>query len=302
MFNLLKSDLYRTVRSGLFWGLTALIVAMMFLVAGIMHWISSPEFGVMVNQSILEQGTELTPDDRAELEEDIAEAATLNERCYDTPTHLWGRTFLNGGFLGIIGSLFIAMFLMSDFRSGFVKNLILDRHGRRIYYGEKILFIGLIQAVFLLVSAAFTSLAFAAVGFTVTGAEPLGDTVLWLGLTWLTLFAYALITACLVWALRSSWVGALTALLVSSGMLGSLIVQLFQLFAKAIPFLAAVPFWMPITALQLLGADATPLLSANANLPIPALLPAGHIALVSVIYVAVCVALIFAVLRRRDIR
>ncbi len=302
MFDLLKSDLYRTIRSRLFWGLTVLIAVMMLLIAGVLHWIASPEFSVMVNQAVLEQGEELTFEERAELEADLAEAAALNEHSYDTPTQLWGQTFLNGGFVGIIGSLFIALFLVADFKSGFIKNLVLDKRGRYRYYGEKVIFVGLMQAVFLLISALFTSLAFAALGFTPTVEESLGDILLWLGLTWLTLFTYALITACLVWTVRSSWVGSLSALLISSSMVGTLVTQLIQLFAKAVPFLAAVPFWMPTAALQLLGSDATLLLTPNAGLPLPALLPAGHILLVGIIYSAVCAALIFTVLRRRDIQ
>lgn len=302
MFALLKSDLYRTVRSRLFWGLIVLTAVMMLLIAGVMHWISSPEFNAMVNQAVLEQGEDLTLEERAEAEADLAEATALNERCYDTPTQLWGQTFLNGGFLGIISSLFIALFLVADFKSGFIKNLILDRRGRYRYYGEKIIFIGLMQAVFLLVSALFTSLDFTALGFTATTDEPLGDIVLWLGLTWLILFAYALITACLVWTVRSSWVGSLSALLISSGMVGALVTQLIQFFAKAVPFLAAVPCWIPASALQLLCSNATPLLTPNAGLPLPALLPAGHILLVGIIYSAACAGLIFTVLRRRDIQ
>ena len=79
MFDLLKSDLYRTIRSRLFWGLTVLIAVMMLLIAGVLHWIASPEFSVMVNQAVLEQGEELTFEERAELEADLAEAAALNE-------------------------------------------------------------------------------------------------------------------------------------------------------------------------------------------------------------------------------
>lgn len=297
MLKLLKSDWYRIVRSPSFWGFLAVAVVAICLVAGLLHWISSPEFSVMVNESIMEEG-QITSQEKAELETDIAEATPLNDRVIDAPTHLWAQTFLTGGLLAILGTLFIAMFLVSDFRDGFIKNLVTDRRGRRIYYLEKILLIGLIQAFYLILCTLVTTGAFAAFGFTFN-AESFQGMVLWLFLTWLTMYAYAMIVACLVWATRSGWVGSLAALLISSGVIGAILVQVLQLLERGWAFLEVLPPWMLVNSTQLLGTGSASLLTADGG----ALwsLPAVHIVLVAVLYLAVTSVITFAVLRRRDI-
>ncbi len=301
MFNLLRSDLYRTVRTPTFWVFLGVIVAMMFLVAGMLNWVASPEFSDMVNDSATAQGQPLSPEDQAELEEGLDEASAIS-KSLDSLTHLWAQTFLTGGFLGILGSAFIAVFLVSDFKSGFVKNLPMDRRGRRTYYLEKVAYILLIQAIFLLACALFNTIAFAAFGFTFETEEPITNVILWLGLAWLTQCAYALIVACLVWAVRSDWMGVSAALIISTGMLGSFIVQLLLLLSKGLPFLAAIPSWLLVSATQLLGGGGASLLMPDANLPFAGMLPAGYIALVGAIYAGASIAITMAVLRRRDIQ
>ena len=44
MFNLLKSDIYRLVHGKMFWVAAIVLVALSVLAAGMMHWVSSPEF------------------------------------------------------------------------------------------------------------------------------------------------------------------------------------------------------------------------------------------------------------------
>lgn len=44
MFNLLKSDIYRLVHGKMFWVAAIVLVALSALAAGMMHWVSSPEF------------------------------------------------------------------------------------------------------------------------------------------------------------------------------------------------------------------------------------------------------------------
>ena len=44
MFNLLKSDIYRLVHGKMLWVAAIVLVALSALAAGMMHWVSSPEF------------------------------------------------------------------------------------------------------------------------------------------------------------------------------------------------------------------------------------------------------------------
>ena len=44
MFNLLKSDIYRLVHGKMLWVAAIVLVALSVLAAGMMHWVSSPEF------------------------------------------------------------------------------------------------------------------------------------------------------------------------------------------------------------------------------------------------------------------
>lgn len=306
MFNLLKSDAYRMVRRADFWVYAAVAVGLMVLSAWMLSFFSSPEFARMVNENAVEYGQELTAEERAEIEQDLQEGldemGPLNDRVLPNVTYLWSQTFFGGGLLGILGSVLIAVFLSRDFKSGFVKNLMMDRRGRYVYYGEKLLLAAIVQAMFVALCALSSTLAFAAFGFTYEEASSVADVAIWLVLAWLVACAYAFLTACIVWLVRLEWLGVMWAVIVSSSMAGAFISQLALLFARAFPALEAFSHWTLCGSMATMSEGVPFLLTPNAAFPLPGLPPLGQVLLVCGLFLTVGIAVTFAACRRRDIK
>ena len=292
MFNLLKSDFYRLVRRGDFWVFTAVLVVGISACAALLSWVASPDFAVMVNERAADNAGLTAAEQveaQADLDESMAEMAPLNDKAMDSLTHTWAQTFLTGGMLGVLGTALAALFLVSDFEHGFVKNLLMSRRGRRIYFAEKLVFIALIQAIMLGLCASVTTASFAVAGFTYEVVGTPGELALWLGLAWLLSCAYAFIAAVVTWLTRSKWLGTVLAAGLCSGL------------APALPWLGTVPPWLLHGCTQLLANGAATLLAVDAALPVPGLPVWGHVLLVGGLWAAMCVAVTMAVCRKRDI-
>lgn len=315
MANLLKSDIYRIVRRVDFWVFTALCAAMMVLVAAMMAYFASPEFSVMVHENLANQES-LTVEERAEaqaeVEEaqaDLAEAQVLNGKEQQSLTTMWANTFLNGGFLGIITAAFVALFLVRDFKSGFIKNLNMSRAGRVRYFAEKLLVVGLLDAWFLALCMAFSAGAFTAFGFTFLVEESAGAVVLWVFLAWLCLFAYSCLTACVAWFTRSEGVSIAFAVIVCSCVAGAFLVQLSLLLANAFPLFEAFQDWTIVGGISALTQGADALFVQDAGSIVSALYPWGEpvlapwwqILLTDILYVAIACIIAFAACRKRNV-
>ena len=304
MFNLLKSDFYRLVRRGDFWVFTAVLVVGISACAALLSWVASPDFAVMVNERAADNAGLTAAEQveaQADLDESMAEMAPLNDKAMDSLTHTWAQAFLTGGMLGVLGTALAALFLVSDFDHGFIKNLLMSRRGRRIYFAEKLVFIALIQAIMLGLCASVTTASFAVAGFTYEVVGTPGELALWLGLAWLLSCAYAFIAAVVTWLTRSKWLGTVLAVMVSTGVTGAVVAGLCSGFAPALPWLGTVPPWLLHSCTQLLGNSASTLLAADTGLPVPGLPIWGHVLLVGGLWAAMCVAVTMAVCRKRDI-
>lgn len=306
MLNLLRSDLYRLVRQLQFWVLAGIAVVLCVLVAALLAWVASPDFADYVNRQASEQMAEpISEAERAEIATETREAmddsSTLNGKVLPSLTHTWAQTFLTGGALGIIGSMVVVLLLVADFKGGFIRSLVMDRRGRLVYYAEKLVLVGIVQAIFVAVFAVATVASFAAYGFTYEAPDPIADAVLWLALTWLVACAYALIAACVIWLTRSEWAGAACAVVVSAGIAGALVASVAELLAARAPWLMDAPYLMLYGCVHLLGEGASPLLQAGRAVPLLGLPPVGAILVVTFAYIAICVAVTLGVCRKKDI-
>lgn len=307
MFNLFRSDMYRMVRMRSFWICVAICAALMVTIVGFMNWISSPEFARMVDDSITEQSVQtLSEEERAELAEASAEMhedlEPLNTKVLDSLTSSWGNSFFDGGFLGLIGSLFTAIFLLLDFKGGFIKSLPFDRRSRLKYYAEKLAAIAIIQAIFLGVCAACTTFAYWVFGFSYAISDSAVDIALWLLLAWLTSTAYAFIVACVAWASRNTALSCAVAIVASPGVLGAFLTQLFMYLGRAVPLFSQVPQWMLVSSYSCMRNGAEGLTAAGSG-AVFAQLPAGaHAAIITLIYIIVMIVIALAACRRKDIR
>ncbi len=306
MLNLLKSDLYRLARSRFFWALVAITIIVCFAVAAMIAWVASPEFSHVVSQAAYEQADgQMSPAERAEMEAEMQEemdaAALPDGKVMLSLTHTWAQTFLSGGFLSLIGALVITQFLLADFEGGFVKNVPMGRAGRRAYYGEKLLFAALLQAIFLALCTLTTTIGFAVYGFTYQGDDTPTQIALWLALGWLFSCVYAFIGCCVAWLTRSNWGTTTVVVLICSGLVGSIVLMLCDSFAPAMPWLGQVHAWLPSGMGELLGSGAATLLVSDPTLMPAWMLPAWHILLVEGLFISACIAVVFAVCRRKDI-
>lgn len=300
MLNLLQCDLYRMARTFYFWVYVAIIVCSMIGVAAMMAYVSSPEFTVMVNERMIESG-DFTPEAMEEINADIAEAEPLNTRELQSLTHTWANTFLGGGFLGLFTACALGIFFVRDFKTGFIKNLNMSSQGRARYFTEKLIFVGVVDALFLALAVIATTGAYQAFGFTYAEAESAGAIALWLFLAWLLVFAYSCLTACIAWLVRSEGVVAAFGILVCSCLAGSFFIQLALLFGKAFPVFNAVPYWTLAGSAGSLADGANSLTMWDPAFPIPVLYPWGQTLLTELIFVGVALAVTYGVCRKRNV-
>ena len=306
MFNLLKSDMRRAARAPMFWIFMALTLAMFMIIAAFMAYLASPEFAASVNESIVEtQMSDMSEAEKTEFvadyEDDLSEVQTLNDKVLESPVGIWSN-FLESGFLGILGSCFVGYYLVGDMRGGFIKNLPMDRRGRRRYFAEKLIFAAIVQAVFVIAFAAFCALSFAAFGFTYERVESVGFMAAWLAGAWLVECAYAFMTCCVAWFFKREGIVTAWGLGVSSGVLGAVVLSVCQMAAAVVPWLAFVSIWTLRGAVMLLGAGEAQLLAPNALYPLAQLPEMAQVFLVGVIFSAVAAVVALAVCRKRDIR
>lgn len=381
MFNLLKSDIYRLVHGKMLWVAAIVLVVLSALAAGMMHWVSSPEFLRMTatsfemtvnvgdgvtgaagasgekdaggaragaeaaaaagasgrglslddldtlgdagdsaagsvgseEESVRDDETasdsafasselwDLVADNPEALSDADFEGVSRDMRTLASPADMLGDMAVSGGALAMVVSLVAALFLAQDFSAHFARNLVMDRRGRMRYYGEKLVLVGLLSAFYLAVAALAGAASFAAAGFTYAAASPLGELALFLGLAWLLAFAYGCTTAVVVWATRSAGAGVAWALMVSSGIAGSLLGQVLLLLGRGVSWIGALEPWMLASCMQNLGNHASALLATAAAAPLTMVPLAAQVLIVSAAVVALCAVLTFGPLRKRDL-
>ncbi|WP_302963004.1 hypothetical protein [uncultured Adlercreutzia sp.] len=229
------------------------------------------------------------------------EAASREMRTFDSPLDMLGDSLVSGGLLGALVALVVALFFASDFSTRFVRNLPLDRRGRVSYYGGRLVLVGLIALYFLAVGCLVSIGGFLLAGFTFATLNTVAEVVAFVGLSWLCVTAYGCLTAVLVWMSRSAGAGVAFALVVATGIAGTLVGSLLQNLGMALPVLAQIQPWLLATCMNHdLALPAASLLAAPEGsvfgMPL-----AVQIALVGVFWVAVSAAVSLGALRKRDV-
>ena len=104
-----------------------------------------------------------------------------------------------------------------------------------------------------------------------------------------------------MWATGSDGAGVSWALVVSSGIAGSLLAQVLLLVGRGVPWVGALAPWLPASCMQSLGNNASALLVAPAAAPLAMAPLAVQVLIAGAIVVALCAARTFGPLRRRDL-
>ena len=244
---------------------------------------------------------DLVADNPQALSDADFEGVSRDMRTLASPADMIGDMGVSGGAVAMVVSLVVALFFAQDFTTHFARNLVMDRRGRLRYYGEKLVLVGLLAAFFLAVAALSGAGSFAAAGFTYAAGNSVGELALFLGLSWLLAFAYGCATAVVVWACRSAGAGVAWALMVSSGIAGSLLGQVLALVGRGVSWVGALVPWLPASCMQSLGNHASALLAAPAAAPLSMAPLAAQVLIVGAVVVALCAVLAFGPLRRRDL-
>lgn len=296
MFNLLKSDLYRLVHGKMLWVMTIVVIAMAALTVAAISAVSSAEFLYRSSQSMefaVNASGEVTVADFEEVSRDM--------RTLASPVDMLGDAGFSGGEVPLIVGLLAALLFASDFTTGFVRNLVMDRRGRMRYYGAKLVLVAVASLYFVLLTALASVVAFAVAGFTYAAGNTVGEIAGFLVLAWLIACAYGCLTATLVWLTRSPGAGIAFAIVVGSGMAGALLGQVLLYVGQAFPWVASIVPWMLASGQNALGGGMTGLMEGALSAPPVAVSPAVRIVVASVFWMAVSAGLSLGCLRKRDV-
>ncbi|HIW75495.1 MULTISPECIES: hypothetical protein [Gordonibacter] len=308
MFNLLKSDIYRLVHGKFLWVGLAILVVYVALAVGLVWFGTTPTFAQMVNeQTETGQAAEVGPNatfritDGSGANLSSEEVTSLNEKVIPSRTYSYAQILISVGALTLLICLIIGELLLTDFEAGFAKNIFAGRGRRWVYYAEKLVLCAVVSAVFLLIGMALTDVGFALAGFEHRQTETLGEFWGWVVLAWLAVMMYATATAIAVGLTRSKAVSISFVILVSTGILASVVMTPVAALAPALPILTDLMQWLPTSSVKLLGSGGIGLLSSVEGTAVEGLTVPAQIALVAGVVIAACTALAVAVCPRKDV-
>lgn len=293
MANILRMDLYRLVHGKSLWIFLAVIVALAAAGAGTVAYVSSPAFMDSIRAASADSaqiGIDLVgvAHPNGPGASDLAEASDIVAQLAQgmSPEALVGNVFLTGGGLSCLLALFVAIFLSSEFESGFSKNVFSVQPSRLAFLAARSVEIVALSALFTLVAIGATLGTAAVAGLGFAPVQPAG-LALWAALVSLTAAGFGLITALAVQLTRKMAASVVVGLVLGAG-LAAAAIQGFCLLVPSASFLADCTLTSSMSSLSR-GLDASGALD-----PI-------HIALVAIGFIAVAVALAGVALQKKDV-
>ena len=289
MVNIMRMDLYRLVHGKSLWIFLAAIAALAAMGAGMMGVVTDPAFMESMAMSYtngapagVNIGFSSSGPDASDLAEANAAVAMLAQGL--SPEALIGNVFLGGGGLSCLFVVFLAIFLASEFESGFSKNVFTVQPRRLALLGARTLEVLVLAALFTALMIGATLATAAVVGLELEPTPPT-DQLLWGALVALTAAGFGMLTALAVWATRKMAAGIVIGIVLGAGLVTAGL-QALLLLAPSASHLADYTLSSCMASLsQGLGGP----------------LGAPHIALVGVAFIAVAAALSAVALRKKDV-
>lgn len=190
----------------------------------------------------------------------------------------------------------------ADSDSGFDRTLLSSLRGRAAYYAEKCLLAALLTGALLLAHLAFGGLGALVTMRPVADVEPLWQVAAWAGEGWIVSCAYALAVLLVGQLVRSRAIAFIAAFLLTSAAVEQGFFSFLLLVDSALglgwaPALEAAFAWMPYVALASVGNGAADMLAVDAT----GFAPAVRALIVCVPLCLACGALGTLVGARRDL-
>lgn len=204
MFNLLRMDLYRMIRSKALYFCLAFLLVTIFLCYGIVFLTGTPEGRELAPKIGMGALTEGEPE-----EADILEGMTVIE--------MIRQSFMDGGSYSLVLGIVTALFVCMDFQSGFVKNIMTLHRKRWKYIGSKLMTIGIVNFFCLIICFGFGLV----MNLLFHRMVPLGkgmDLVFYLTWAWFVMNAFAALIILVCILTRSIAAGIAASILLGSGL------------------------------------------------------------------------------------
>ncbi len=205
MFNLLRMDLYRMIRSRAVYICLGIMLGLSILCCFMVWMFETPEGQNMALRLGMVEISEL-----AEME---AVGSVLEEMDF---LEMFRDMGMDGGshctMLGIVVALFVCM----DFNSGYIKNIMSSHRNRWGYVVSKVLAVGILNFGLIVISLLFTLLA-NLVLHMVPFVSP-AQILFYLAWAWLVSTAFAALIILICVLTRSTAMGVLGAVFIGSGM------------------------------------------------------------------------------------
>ena len=216
MFNLLRMDLYRLKRSrAVYIGLAGMLA-----MVGLCYWF----LWLLAAPGGRETAMKLGMD------------AALDSGILDdyTSMMMFRETGMDGGMYCSVLGIIVALFVCTDFQSGFIKNIMALHRERWSYVVSKVIVGGIVTFCYMTVQLAFclllNKLFLGVLGKLEIPYSSLGDTLFYLAQAWLITTAFSALIILLCVITRSMAAGVLLALVLGSGMLVVALTALTGLF------------------------------------------------------------------------
>ncbi len=213
MFNMLRMDLRRLLKSRSFYIVLGITALLLILVTVMARSLSDPE----TLAAMEEQGAEIDESDRmmSEYIQNMSQLDFMHES-------------LGSGFLLVMTGIGMTLFVNGDFSSGFIKNICCVNPRRRDYVLSKVALAGIYSGIITVLSVLLILLSPVLIHM-----YPVPDSIsqiwrytLWM---WLPHWAFALMTLALVLLTRSTTLGIILSLVAGSGLTAALVGTLGRL-------------------------------------------------------------------------
>lgn len=215
MFNLLRMDFYRIIRSRSLYVCTGIFILTTISVYGLL-WLMAVPKG---------QETALRIGMLA-----IGELKTASNILNDTDTLILFRQInLDGGLYNVVFGVWVMLFICTDYQSGFIKNIMAFHSNRWIYVGSKILTAGMVN-IFFLVTQYGVVLLLNYLFHTMVPYAKIGDILFYLAWVWLLTTAFSALIMLICVCTKSVAAGSLAAVLFGGGLIVVPLYQLMHLF------------------------------------------------------------------------